>query len=343
MLSTASLCAHIRSLLMAQEYVVIPGFGGFVSREQEAELLFTEARLLAPSGQLGFNAKLRDEDGLLRRHLATELTCSYEQAGEQLALQVKLWIAELEAQGNLLLPGLGILRTQAHGTWRFEPEIGQNFSPKYYGLPGLDKVQPILRQGQLQTSSKAQVLIAAPERPSRRLRWLSPVAAALVGLVALTWVVRQYLPERQNNASLAQNQSKTEQTLEVQAEPKVQEAGFTLNASPSEPNPQTEPEPEAQPLERISRTELTQPAVNNLADGQLKTYIIVVGAFSKPDNAKRVADGLARKGYLPDMSLMAESKLHRVGVQITCANRNELSTYLQDIRRDFNEKAWILE
>ncbi|MBK7666303.1 MAG: hypothetical protein IPJ32_02560 [Sphingobacteriaceae bacterium] len=64
----------ISELLYNHDYVVVPGFGGFVSRNQLSHYSVNKEVLNPPSKKILFNVQLKQNDGILASWLKEKLT-----------------------------------------------------------------------------------------------------------------------------------------------------------------------------------------------------------------------------------------------------------------------------
>jgi nucleoid DNA-binding protein len=71
---------HISYLLKFHECVVVPDFGGFISNYKPAEYDRTRGIFSPPSKEVVFNARIKNNDGLLIRYIAVSEKCSYGEA-----------------------------------------------------------------------------------------------------------------------------------------------------------------------------------------------------------------------------------------------------------------------
>ena len=74
----------ISELLYDNEFVVVPGFGGFVSRTERAHYTLNKAVLQPPSKKILFNVQLKQNDGILATWLKDKIACDFIQAGKHI-------------------------------------------------------------------------------------------------------------------------------------------------------------------------------------------------------------------------------------------------------------------
>lgn len=72
-----------------------------------------------------------------------------------------------------------------------------------------------------------------------------------------------------------------------------------------------------------------------------KSGIIIIGGFSSAQNAQKLVEKIQRKGYSPYTD--AKGSLTRVGVEFNFDTVSELDDTHRQIKREFNDRAWILQ
>ena len=71
---------YISDLLFQYECVVIPDFGGFITKEIPAEINPVQHNFSPPSKEIVFNIHLKTNDGLLVNHIAHSENISYNES-----------------------------------------------------------------------------------------------------------------------------------------------------------------------------------------------------------------------------------------------------------------------
>ena len=69
---------HISELLFQHDCVTVPGFGSFLGNYKSAEYDFKDEKFHPPYKQISFNSQIKDNDGLLAKHISSKLNLSYE-------------------------------------------------------------------------------------------------------------------------------------------------------------------------------------------------------------------------------------------------------------------------
>lgn len=129
---------HIEFLLLKNDCVVIPGFGGFVSHYQPARLDETDRTMLPPTKTIGFNPQLKLNDSLLIQSYAETYDLSYPEAQREVENEVESLNETLHSTGSFTFHSVGTLRINQSGNIEFEPFEAGILVPSLYALPTID-------------------------------------------------------------------------------------------------------------------------------------------------------------------------------------------------------------
>ncbi len=178
---------HIVKLLHDHNYVIVPGFGGFVTNYQPAKVHPTSFIFNSPSKSVAFNVNLTSSDGLLTNTIATEEQVSIKQA-EALIAEFVIKIKEaLYEHKPVKLAGIGRLTLDVEKNIQFLPDNSQNFLLQSYGLYSFT-AQPIARE---QKSFEVKPLKAITIAKSRKKRSFSDALLPIAAVLLLTMLTMQ--------------------------------------------------------------------------------------------------------------------------------------------------------
>ncbi len=144
---------HIECLLVKHDCVIIPDFGGFVTRYMPARLVKEELLYLPPYRSIGFNQELTHNDGLLVQSYMKVHGTDYTETLQIIANAVLQAKNELREQGATEISGVGKLMLGVNGRYEFEPYESGVVAPDFYGL---DALQIKLREAQTVNKEKAK-------------------------------------------------------------------------------------------------------------------------------------------------------------------------------------------
>lgn len=135
---------HIVSLLFDYECVVIPGFGGFITKTHHAEVHPVKHQFKPPFKEVVFNPHLRTNDGLLLNHIARTENLSYQDAKRRLDRFVLKCLRELGNGRRIAFRKVGVLYYDDQQQIIFEADQSQNFLASSFGLSGF--VSPAIKR-----------------------------------------------------------------------------------------------------------------------------------------------------------------------------------------------------
>ena len=136
------LAKHIASLLLENDCVIIPDFGGFIAHYMPAQVNAEEHIFLPPMRVVGFNPQLRINDGLLAQSYMSVYGTTFPDAVKKLKLQSKELTATLHETGSMELENVGELRYSIRGQYEFIPFDNRLTTPSLYGFDSF-KMQEI--------------------------------------------------------------------------------------------------------------------------------------------------------------------------------------------------------
>ena len=125
---------HIEILLLDNDCVIVPDFGGFVAHHVAARYEAEDHLMLPPTRTLGFNPQLRINDSLLVQSYINALDISYPEALRRIESEVDEMKQELNEKGYFTLEDIGTLSINSDGNIQFDPCEAGILSPDFYGL-----------------------------------------------------------------------------------------------------------------------------------------------------------------------------------------------------------------
>ena len=148
---------HIEKLLGRNDYVVVPGLGGFVLQQQSASVV--DNKITAPRKVISFNALMHHADGLLVIEIARTEHISYRLAQELLQHETDLLKKQLLANGNFVFGNFGTFYITSESNFAFIPNNEAVFIPSNFGLNDLNLPNHIQKHQQFVPSNQKQLSI----------------------------------------------------------------------------------------------------------------------------------------------------------------------------------------
>ena len=124
---------YVENALYLYQCVIIPGFGGFVAREEDSFESAEHGKYSPRSKKFVFNRSLRVNDGVLASYIAGMRDITYAEALSEISHAVDFYISQLEKGDAVEISGVGVIKAEG-GRWTFEPSEVKNFSREEYGL-----------------------------------------------------------------------------------------------------------------------------------------------------------------------------------------------------------------
>lgn len=132
------LAKHIEILLLNNDCVIVPGFGGFMAHHVDSVYDDEERLFLPPSRTLGFNPKLHINDSLLALSYVEAYDISFPDAIKRIEAEVSEMRQLINNQGFFELPDIGVILTNDEGNLEFEPCSAGILTPELYALSSFE-------------------------------------------------------------------------------------------------------------------------------------------------------------------------------------------------------------
>ncbi|HIP32916.1 MAG TPA: SPOR domain-containing protein [Crocinitomicaceae bacterium] len=124
----------IADLLLQNNCVIIPSFGGFVAQRVAAKIDFESGKIAPPKKSLLFNKQLINNDGLLINELAKQNQSTFNEATNQVSSVVSEWNQSLKAGERVELDKIGFLYNDSENNLCFEQDRFFNLLLESFGL-----------------------------------------------------------------------------------------------------------------------------------------------------------------------------------------------------------------
>lgn len=163
---------HIEILLLSNDCVIVPGFGGFMAHHVDARYDGRDNMFLPPLRTVGFNPQLTMNDSLLALSYVETYDISYPEALRRIEDEVVEIRQSLENEGKFEIENIGMLFLNEDGNISFEPCEAGILTPDFYGLGGFDML-PIAQIDNSEQQNENQnvamtVNLAKEEQPVKK-------------------------------------------------------------------------------------------------------------------------------------------------------------------------------
>jgi nucleoid DNA-binding protein len=253
---------YIKELLLLNDCVIIPEFGGFVANYKPAAI--ENNQFFPPTKEIAFNNKLISNDGLLINYISEAEGVDYFNAKQKLDSFVEETMLNLERNRNVYFDGVGYLHYDSRENLQFEPQLKQNLLVESYGLQNFSYEKLYQRQ---MPKPAVKVEYREPIPVIFRQRKLKKLVIAIPLLIAMALI-----PMKHTNEYLSKSDMGMWETL-IQSTPAA---------------PMQTPEQ--------NLTENKAPVVAATETSQFK-YFIIGGSFKSEENASKYIQQLKQQGY----------------------------------------------
>lgn len=298
---------HIENLLIKNDFVIIPDFGGFVVQQQSARI--TAGKILPPLSVIGFNPLMRNQDGLLAMEIVRTEHIAYREAVAHIKAETEKIKQQLQQKGQLEFGRLGTLKTDEYNNFIFEPASEYNFLPVNFGLKPLHTLQ-----------------FNKPEKKAKTVTFTLPrsqvfrYAAVILILLGLFVMVPPL-----SDSSVADYASLLPYT------PATEQRTSSLQQE------ETQPTPKAATI--VENNE----SANQPKETFKKEYHIVVGCLADLAAAEHFCNQLKRKNY-NNAVVLPSIKTNRIVIE-SFIDREAAVVYMRNLRLTNKEfkNAWLLQ
>lgn len=299
---------YINDLLYRYDCVIVPNFGGFITNKISATLNTSTHAFCPPTKQIGFNANLKHNDGLLANYIAATEDFSFEEANNFIAKGILIWLTELK-QNAIEIGIIGKMTLNAEKQLIFEPNKDTNFLRESFGLSDVivsekeryqEKVIPIVTEVEVKEEVKSNTGISSVVK----------IAAAAAILLTLGLGYQQYDTVQEKNKLIVAQQQNIEK--------KIQEATFVID----------------NPLPTINLNVA-------VAKTSAKQFHIIAGAFGLMENANKKVKQLQQKGYQANVLGTNKWGLTQVSFE-SFETKQEATRALRKIKQNGFKEAWLL-
>ena len=356
------LAQHIETLLLENDCVIVPGFGGFVAHYSPATRVKEENIFLPPTRTIGFNPQLKLNDGVLVQSYMSAYDTSFADASRIVEKEVNEFIGLLHEEGKAHLDNIGEIHYNIYGNYEFVPYDYKITTPSLYGLDSFE----IHELSALQ--QKEKVLIPTyPEKEKKTfeisinrayLRNAAAMIAAIVLFFAFSTPVENTDVQKNNYAQLLpselfeqiEKQSVAITPVYVKNDAAQQAKKFSASSASTKTSSAkkhtTDKAKTSKPIAvrevKVVKQETAAPApaVKSQESANHPFHIIVAGGISLKD-AEVIANQLKSKGFADAKALSTDGKV-RVSIS-SFNNRDEATKQLLELRKNETYKnAWLL-
>jgi hypothetical protein len=315
-------------LLVKHDCVIIPDFGGFVSKRVSSKIDFDKGLIIPPSKHLLFNRHLTNNDGLLLAAYAERHGVSYIDAEQRLNTLIKKFQKELAEEREISFPKIGVLRRSPEGYYTFSQDKSFNMLSDAYGLKDLEFVA-VEEEVETQIEQNEQIPsviemekkpVKVKKRVSKQLLRYAAVACLLPIMLYTFWI--PFKSDFFNSGLISFSDFNPFYNKEVGAYQPSSEAYEVdkklTKVEAIESDLQESIVPKTEDLKITEDVSLQQ---NKVVPSEIKVKAtpyfkqFIVGCFSVEQNAINFKNKITEDGFSP--RILSGGRLHRVSMGMT--------------------------
>lgn len=337
-------------MLYTNDYLVIPGFGGFVLKHRHSHYTSAGGAILPPSKTVGFNIQLKQNDGILQQWIQQSIKCSAQEAINHIVEFADYCNLILKTKRRITFDNIGFFYLDFESNVCFEPQADVNFFTDSFGLTAvslceLEPIQikttePVFEDRVIPHSKDVQGAVK-----KSRMRYAVPVLLVVVVLSFVSLIVSNSKIAGTLQAALSgtgvqsvykpipYSQVNLESFNTHTAEYLVDANGYSSIKLNSGKSLVVKVLAITETSSANDETVLKKPTKNS----NKKSYEIVLGCFTVKANANRMAKKLNNLGAT--VSTKNEKGMHVVSIG-NFNTRDEAAQKLSTIK-DSYPKAWI--
>jgi nucleoid DNA-binding protein len=312
--------AYIKELILTNECVILPQFGGFVTRYRPAKVDPRKKILAPPSKEIEFHSEMTKDNGVLVNYIVRKNKTFNTRARRLVEDFVNEINARLDNGEKVVFEGIGtFVRDINSGKLLFYSLSDENYLIDSYGLMNLE-----LDELATQDIAEEEGIKTPPVKIVRRKQTGIWIAASIIVVILLLILM---IP-------LTDSSSKNEKI--VFGKRRMPEQDSLKNLESIIDNATRK---EVALLYSEPEKEYDEDIVSGTND-QAGRYYLVAGSFKRLDNAQRLKTDLLNQGYSPQI-LQTKNGYYRVTLS-SFDNRNIAIRELERIRKNLNLTVWIL-
>lgn len=336
----------ISELLHRHDYVVVPGFGGFVTQIHFSKFLVDKSIIVPPGKVVSFNKQLKQSDGLLANWLQTESGISFGEANKKVQEFSDYCLEILKIKKRLAFDPIGFFYLDLENNLCFEPTLDENYLPESFGLSAISLQEfEIVKENENLDRIDRRVETSRPT--NKKSKFLRTAAYTLLGASVLFFTVTALVNLKQINGPVFSGLSiGSEKALY-----KTIDYPQLMLADMNDKEPKLVANSDGYAFLMIEGTKIgvADNVVSNVnshisksasAKNKKGNFQIVFGCFSMKGNAKRMIKILKSSNITASINGLNPSGLHIVS-KAGFDTKEDAQTFLESIKSE-QPKAWIM-
>jgi nucleoid DNA-binding protein len=310
------IAAYIKELILTNECVILPRFGGFITKYRPAKVDPRKKILAPPSKEIEFHSELTKDNGVLVNYIARKNKTFNTRARRLVEDFVNEINARLDNGEKVVFEGIGVfVRDTNSGKLLFYSLSDENYLIDSYGLMNLE-----LDELPIHGAAEEQGIKTPPVKIIRRKQTGIWIAVSVIIIILLLIMMIPLTDSSSENEKIVFGKRRMPEQDSLKNMEQVIDNATRKEVALFYSEPEKEYD-------------------EDIISGTGK-YYIVAGSFKKLGNAQRLKTDLLNHGYSPQI-LQTKNGYYRV-ILSSFNNRNIAIRELERIRKDLNRPVWIL-
>lgn len=312
------LAPYIRELVLLNECVILPSFGGFETNYTAAKYDTFKRQMLPPTKHIQFRQDYIKGGGVLEGHLCKRRKISNDQAVQEIEEYVTSLKRQLEKDNEVLIAGVGLFAKGFGGMLNFTPFEEENYLVDSFGLEALP-----YEQKEVNTENKPTQEFKMRAR-NNTLQFVIIGFAVISALLIVTVFISSKFDLYLFNVG---DKHATDDLIIIgnqhAADTNYRRIDNTLTES-------TDLKTALYYAEESTEDVSVDPIL----------YYLVAGSFKTSKNAENTQKELVEDGYMP--SIIENQGFFRVTIG-SYSDKQEALHELQRLRRQLDRSIWLLQ
>jgi len=312
------LAPYIRELVLLNECIILPDFGGFETQYVPSRYDAVQQRMLPPTKKVRFVSEYTSGGDVLKEHLVKRLKIKPEQAKKFITDYVSDIQTRLSKYETVKIENVGIFKTETNSKLSFTPFEEENYLADAYGLEPLSVSKPV--QQESHAKSKLSVASVRPRNNTLTFVIVGIILISILFTITVLISTKFDLPlfdvsdnSKSDDLIIIGGNSKKDTLLEKidQQLTKTTSVKHALHYSVPDKTPSTND----------------------------KRYALIAGSFKNFKKADKFKLKLETLGF--NAEIIETSNLYRVSVA-NFTNKNEAYQEMYRINKQLEMHIWLL-
>lgn len=314
---------YIYELILTNECIIIPGFGGFETTYKPADIDPVTKQILPPTKNITFQPDYTNGQGVINNLLVKKLGLTHTEAEEELGSFIESLYTAIGENGFIELKDIGKLFLDENGKIAFKQIDDTNYLADSFGLEAI----PFKKKKNPEPSDEEVEAILKPIHQERKYTGTYVTIGVLIVLILFTIVF--IITERYNLSLFPFSLFSKKETHEV----------IIIGGTANDSTDQTAKYIEEQ-LREATEVKQALLYIDSEESKPVQRYHIVAGSFKHYANAQELEKELEASGL--NVNIIERGEYYRVSLG-SYTDKSAALKGLQEVRQKTDQSVWILD